>query len=282
MQHSYKLVGVLVLGLTAACGSDADLSAGSTGADGVAPAANVDGTVDSVGDTEEPLVQAETLHQFSVQGTQITFVAFEDEVMMGYQRSVLLPSVTAQPVDGETSLTNLERFLAFQPDGVPHDKLVQDHLTTTQLQGRPDASVHAATLVTEIQEKTLLDDCKYVIAPWLATGPNPFIKTKNLTANGSNLTAAQSSTGDKGNMSAGACNFSSGAANGETGRFDAKLGTGAWGSVSSFTMNINDVVGWNINGDNTNRRNLRVILTKTPTATIQSVSLSQTERYPGD
>lgn len=282
MQQSYMFVGLLALGLTAACGSDAELNAGSTGAAGLAAAANVDGTVDSIDDADEPLVQAETLHHFSVQGTQITFVALEDEVMMGYQRSVLLPQVTAQSLDGETSLTNLERFYAFQPDGVPHDKLVQDHLTTTQLQGRPDASVHAAKLVTEMQEKTLLEDCKNIIAPWLATGPNPFIKMKNLTANGSNLTAAQSVSGDKGNMSVGACNFSSGAANGETVRFDAKLASGAWGSVASATMNINDVVGWPLNGDNTNRRNLRVIMTKTPTATIQSASLSQTERYPGD
>ena len=134
--------------------------------------------------------------------------------------------------------------------------------------------------MTEIQEKTL--HCKNVIAPWLATGPNPFIKTKNLTVNGSNPTAAQSASGDKGNMSAGACNLTSGAANGETVRFDAKLGNGAWGSVASFTLNANDIVGWPLNGDNTNRRNLRVILTKTPTKTIQSASLSQTERYPGD
>lgn len=282
MKHAYKYV--LALGLTAACGSDAELSGASGGgaAGAIAPAANVEGAAASVDDTEAPLVEAETLHQFSVQGTQVTIVSLEGEILMGYQRSVLLPAVTAEPVDGETSLTNLERFFAFQPDGVPHDALVQDHLTTTKLQGRPDASVHAAKLVTQIQEKTLLDDCKYVIAPWLATGPNPFIKTKNLTANGSSLTAAQSVSGDTGNMSVGACNFTSGAGNGETGRFDAKLGSGAWGSVSTFTANANDVVGWNINGDNSNRRNLRVILTKTPAKTMQSVSLSQTERYPGD
>ena len=277
MKSHLNLVGLFGLTLALACGSgDSEVNGAADGSDRLASGTDTD--VRAAGAAEG---SAETLNEFDVQGTHVTFLGADGGVWMMFQSSVFAPMLQVEAVDGGGNLTPLELFTAYQPEGIPNDKLVEHHVLATQLQGRADASIREAVLVPVVRDKTLLDDCFFAFAPIVGSqiGVDPFSKKKSIRLLNEFILANETLAGEKGNMAAGVCNFSPGAANGEKITFAKKVAPATtFTTLSSPTLAANDLVFAFFDGNDVTLAQLRAIVTKTALKTMQAVSLAQ--RHP--
>lgn len=220
------------LGFVAACGGSQD---DVTWAEGSASPEAAEVEAEDAAEVAPGAV--EQLHQFDVAGTRYTILAVDGELSTSFNRSPGAPIARVVSTGGE-KLTLLEMFKALQPQGVPHQRLVDDHLAQVEWLEREDTSIHEAVVeLTSTVDKTLQDDC--VVAAAGYTGgtfaPPHYTKSGQVTVINGTFTSARTSAGERGDMLLLACNYSTNAQT-ETVGFAKKTGTGSF--VPQFTEAI--------------------------------------------
>lgn len=234
-------VGVvfIALGLASACSGSGEAGDPSTrpGPSMGEEGAEEEGAED-VSDGVAP-AQVTELHEFDVEGTHYTIIEVDGELLttFSHQRHTPVPRVVS--ADGE-QLTLLEMYLALQPDGVPDQRLLDDHAVQVEWLGRADASVHSASveLLTQV-DKTLQDDC-IVAAAGFSGGtfiaPH-YTKSGTIGVLNGTFTSARASkpSGERGDMLLLACNYNANAQT-ETVQFAKKTGLGAF--INQFSSSI--------------------------------------------
>ena len=254
------------LGLCLACGSAEDVTTTEPGA-ALEQATPGNATpADSAGaDSLAP--QVGLLHEFDAEGVHFRFLDSEGDLLIAFHRPQLTPLPAVRGQQGE-QLTLLEIYLALQPEGVPDQRLLDDHIAQSAYLGRPDASMHAAFIEPPSVEKNLQDDCIGIAAGFTGgTFVSPFYtKGDLLSFQNDSCTSARSSNGELGYMMHEACNINPSAVN-QTVEFAKKTG-----SFGSFIFQYSTVLGPGSSsgiiqntGNRTTRFDLRAKVTTAPT-----------------
>jgi hypothetical protein len=248
--------GFAALALCLACGSAEDITA----ADG--PAGPQEATVDSDSAEDGVASQVDTLHEFDAEGVHFQILAVDGDLLTAFSRPRFTPLPTVVADDGEP-LTLLETYRALQPEGVPAQRLLDDHIEQAGYLGRADTSVHAAFVEPPSVEKTLQDDCINVAAGFTGgtfVAPH-YSKGGLITAQNGTCTSARTAAGELGYMLLEACNIAPSAQT-QTVEFARKMGTGAFITQFSHTIAANNADGIIHNtGNRTIRFNLRAKVT---------------------
>ena len=224
------------LGVCMACGSAEDVTTTEPGT-ALEAAAPERAAVDSAS-TDSLAPQVGLLHEFDAEGVHFRFLDSEGDLLIAFSRPHLTPLPAVRGQAGE-QLTMLELYLALQPQGVPDQRLLDDHIAQSAYLGRPDASVHSAFIEPPSVEKTLQDDCIGIAAGFTGgTFVSPFYtKGDLLTFQNDACTSARTSNGELGYMMHEACNIAPGAVN-QTVEFAKKTG-----SFGSFIFQYSTVLG---------------------------------------
>lgn len=259
----------LALGMTLGCGAaNEDTSEASSNSS--PDIASVDpGAIESGDSDAVAASNVEVVHEFDVSGTHYTIIDADGDLLTVFSRPRYAPIAEIVAAGGE-ELTLLEMYTALQPEGVPDQRLVDAHIRGTQQLGRPDASIHAASLQLDpVVEKTLQDDCVTAAAGYTGgTFSAPFYTRSGLisTTNGT-FTAARTSSGEKGDMLLLACNYRS-TAQTETVEFHRRtLPFGFWTLDYSTTIAQGNTSGIIQNtGNGVTKYDLRAKVTTFPNA----------------
>jgi hypothetical protein len=217
------------LGLYLACGSAGDTTATDLGA------APQDAVVDTT--SEDPAAsELETLHEFDAQGVHFRILAVDGELLTEFSRPRFTPLPTVVAEDGQP-LTLLETYLALQPEGVPAQRLLEDHNAQAAYLGRADVSLHAAFVEPPSVEKNLQDDCIGIAAGFTGgtfIAPH-YSKGSLITTQNGTCTSARTAAGELGYMLLEVCNIAPSAQT-QSVQFAKKTGTGSF--VNQFTRTI--------------------------------------------
>lgn len=258
----------LALGLTLGCGATNEDGARSSS--GNSPdTASIDPSAVESGDTDAVATSnVEVVHDFEVSGTHYTIIDADGDLLTVFSRPRYAPIAVVVAAAGE-ELTLLEMYTALQPDGVPDQRLVDAHIRGAQQLGRPDASIHAASLQLDpIVEKTLQDDCVTAAAGYTGgTFSAPFYTRSGLisTTNGT-FNAARTASGEKGDMLLLACNYRS-TAQTETVEFHRRTLPFGWTLDYSTTIAQGNTSGIIQNtGNGVTKYDLRAKVTTFPNA----------------
>lgn len=219
------------LGLCLACGSAEDVTTTDPGT--VLEQAKPDDSAPA----ERLAPQVGLLHEFDAEGVHFRFLDSEGDLLIAFTRPHLTPLPAVRGQEGEP-LTLLEIYLALQPEGIPDQRLLDDHIAQSTYLGRPDASVHTAFIEPASVEKNLQDDCIAIAAGFTGgTFVSPFYTKGDLLSFQNDVcTSARTSSGELGYMMHEACNIAPAAVN-QTVEFAKKTGFG------SFIFQYSTVLG---------------------------------------
>lgn len=262
MKHIVNVGIVLIaVGLATACGSTNENLEGETSWE----------TPDGEDTEESPAaMQAEELHAFEVAETRFTIMEVDGELLTTFSHPRQAPVPRVVSATGER-LTLLETYLALQPEGVPDQRLLDDHVLAAERLGREDASVHAGSveLISTVEKGAAeREECIIVAAGFTGgtfVAPH-YTKSGEIAFLNGTFTSARPAfpQGERGDMLLEACNFNAGAQT-ETVQFQKKTGTGPF--ITQFTSAIaaNNANGIIQNtGNGFTRFNLRIRVTTTP------------------
>lgn len=256
------------LGLTLGCGAANEDATEASSGNSPNTASMEPGAVESADTDTVATSNVEVVHDFDVSGTHYTIIDADGDLLTVFSRPRYAPLAVVVAAGGE-ELTLLEMYTALQPDGVPDQRLVDAHLRGSQQLGRPDASIHAASLQLDtLVEKTLQDDCVTAAAGYTGgTFSAPFYTRSGLISftNGT-FAAARATTGEKGDMLLLACNYRS-TAQTETVEFHRRTLPFGWTLDYSTTIAQGNTSGIIQNtGNGVTKYDLRAKVTTFPNA----------------
>jgi hypothetical protein len=264
--HNVGAVIAVALGLTMGCGATSEGTTGESGAASPQTADAEPGTVESEGVDTVAASNVEVVHDFDVSGTHYTIIDSDGDLLTIFNRPRSAPIAVVVAANGE-ELTLLEMYTALQPEGVPDQRLVDAHIQGVQQLGRPDASIHAASLqLNTTVEKTFQEECITAAAGYTGgTFSQPFYTRSGLisTTNGT-FNAARTAQGEKGDMLLLACNYRA-TAQTETVEFHRRKLPNSWTVDYSTSITQNSTSGIIQNtGNGVTKYDLRAKVTTFP------------------